>query len=94
MSQIRLQKSPEMAAVLAFLKRKYHLLSEADIIKVALSEKYQRERGDSLKNEHIKRSWDELKREGKKLGDKLLAKKGLKREDLTEEDLYHLLEHV
>lgn len=43
MSQIRLNKTPELEAVLAFLRRKYRVLSEAEIIKVALAEKYKKE---------------------------------------------------
>lgn len=46
MSQIRLQKTQELEEVLAFLKSKYHVLSEAEIIKVALAEKYKKEMGD------------------------------------------------
>lgn len=43
MSQIRLNKTPELEEVLAFLRNKYRLLSEAEIIKVALAEKYSKE---------------------------------------------------
>jgi len=43
MSQIRLNKTAELEEVLAFLKSKYRLLSEAEIIKVALAEKYSKE---------------------------------------------------
>lgn len=95
MQQIRITRTPELDEVLASLKQKYRLLSEAEIIKVVLSEKYSRELIKPKKrDQHIKRAWEELKIEGKKLGDKLLAKKGLKREDMSEEDLYNLLENV
>ncbi len=43
MAQIRLNKTPELAEVLAFLRSKYRVLSEAEIIKVALAEKYKKE---------------------------------------------------
>lgn len=43
MSQIRLNKTSELEEVLAFLQSKYRLLSEAEIIKVALAEKYSKE---------------------------------------------------
>lgn len=43
MSQIRLNKTQELEEVLAFLRSKYRLLSEAEIIKVALAEKYAKE---------------------------------------------------
>lgn len=46
MAQIRLQKTPELEEVLAFLRRKYCVLSEAEIIKVALAEKYKKEMED------------------------------------------------
>ena len=46
MSQIRLNKTPEMEEVLAYLRGKYRILSEAEIIKVALAEKYKTEMGD------------------------------------------------
>jgi hypothetical protein len=44
MSQIRLNKTRELEEVLAFLRSQYHLLSEAEIIKVALAEKYKKEK--------------------------------------------------
>ncbi|OGH24913.1 MAG: hypothetical protein A3B47_02280 [Candidatus Levybacteria bacterium RIFCSPLOWO2_01_FULL_39_24] len=43
MSQIRLTKTPELEGVLAFLRNKYRLLSEAEIIKISLAEKYLKE---------------------------------------------------
>ncbi len=43
MAQIRLNKTSELEEVLAFLRSKYRLLSEAEIIKVALAEKYAKE---------------------------------------------------
>lgn len=46
MSQVRLQKTPELEEVLAFLRNKYRVLSEAEIIKVALAEKYKKEIGE------------------------------------------------
>lgn len=46
MSQIRLNKSPELKEVLAFLRSRYRVLSEAEIIKVALAEKYKKEMED------------------------------------------------
>ena len=47
MTQIRLTKTPELEEVLAFLRSKYRVLSEAEIIKVALAEKYKKEIGDA-----------------------------------------------
>ncbi len=42
-TQIRLTRTPDIDKVLSFLRSKYQLLSEAEIIKVALSEKYNQE---------------------------------------------------
>lgn len=41
--QIRLARTADLNKVLAYLRSKYQLLSEADIIKLALSEKYNQE---------------------------------------------------
>jgi hypothetical protein len=91
MQQIRLTKTPELEEVLSYLRDKYRLLSEAEIIKLALSEKYSKEVKEPIEEDRrIKKAWEELKIEGKKLGDKLLAKKGLKREDVTEQQFYDL----
>lgn len=43
MSQIRLNKTPELEEALAFLRSKYLLLSEAEILKVALAQMYRKE---------------------------------------------------
>lgn len=40
MSQVRLTKTEDINAVLSYLRGRYPLLSEAEIIKMALSEKY------------------------------------------------------
>ena len=43
MSQIRLNRTSELDEVLTYLRNKYRVLSEAEIIKVALAEKYKKE---------------------------------------------------
>ncbi len=92
MNQIRLQKTPEIEKVLEYLKDKYRLLSEAEIIKVALSEKYYNESKETpVKDQDIRNAYANLMRSGKKLGDRFLAKKGLKRENVSEEEFYNLL---
>ena len=92
MQQIRLTKTPEIEKVLAFLQRKYHLLSEAEVIKVALSEKYHKEKEETVaSDQQLRKTWEELTLEGKQLGDRLLAEKGLKRENLTEQEFYNLV---
>lgn len=90
MNQIRLNKTPQIEKVLSFLKNKYHLLSEAEIIKVALSEKYLKEAEAIEKEQRVKKAWEYLKVEGKKIGDRMLAEKGLKRADVTEQQFYDL----
>lgn len=86
MSQVRLNRTPQLEKVLTFLHRKYRLLSEAEIIKVALSEKYSKELEDDLE---VKNSYNRFMAEGKKLGDKLLRQRGLKRADISEEEFYN-----
>lgn len=93
MNQIRLTKTLELEKVLSYLRGKYRLLSEAEIIKVALSEKYYKEIDSTEKDQRIKQLFGKLTVEGKKLGDKFLERKGLKREDVTEEEFYHLLKN-
>ena len=100
MQQIRLTKTQELEKVLSYLKDKYSLLSEAEIIKLALSEKYHRDLkpvekdAEAEKERELRKAYRRLMKEGKKIGDRLLAEKGLKREDMSEEDLYRLLENV
>ncbi len=45
-SHIRLARTPEVDKVISYLRIKYVLLSEAEIVKLALSEKYQKEMRD------------------------------------------------
>lgn len=92
MQQIRLTKTPEIERVLSFLQRKYPVMSEAEIIKMILSERYHEETKTTMENEiQFRKMYAELKAEGKKLGDKLLKQKGLKREDVTEEEFYSII---
>ena len=91
MPQIRLTKTPEIKEVLSFLQRKYPVMSEAEIIKMALSEKYYQETQGMAKEKQFGKMYSKLKAEGKKLGDKLLAEKGLKRKDVNEEQFYNLI---
>lgn len=51
MNQIRLQKTPEIEKALEYLKDKYRLLSESEIVKVALSEKYYNESQEKSQKE-------------------------------------------
>lgn len=92
MSQIRLARTPEIDNVLTFLRGKYPIMSEAEIIKMALSQKYREEVEESSEKEkQVADAYTYLMSEGKKLGDKFLAKKGLKRENVSEEQFAALL---
>ena len=55
MSQVRLTKTEDIDAVLSYLREHYPLLSEAEIIKMALSEKYHRTVRESM-DEDMRRS--------------------------------------
>jgi len=55
MSQIRLNKTPEVEEVLTYLRGKYILLSEAEIIKVALAEKYSKEVSTAIVDEETEK---------------------------------------
>ena len=89
MNQIRLQKTPEIEKVLSYLRSKYSVLSEAEILKLALSEKYYREISSVETEQQFRKLYQDLKIEGKKLGDKLLAKSGLKRKNVSEVEFYN-----
>lgn len=86
---IRVIKTPDVDIVISFLRSRYNLLSEAEIIKLALSEKYQKEKVMAVEQDIVLRQ--KLNRaieEGGEIGDKLLAAKGLKRENMTEQEIY------
>lgn len=93
MNQIRLTKTPDVAKVLNYLKDKYRLLSEAEIIKVALSEKYYKEIDPKEDEQDVKKLFKKITTEGRKLGNKFLKGKGLRREDVTEEEFYRLIKN-
>jgi len=92
-TQIRLTRNPDINKVLSFLQSKYQLLSEADIIKMALSEKFQKERENIFelqKERRVKEAWEYVKKEGKKLGDKMMREKGLDPKKVSEQEFYNL----
>jgi len=66
-------------------------LSEDEIIKLALSEVYNREVQDTLeRKQKLREAFYHAIEEGGKAGDKFLAQRELKREDLTEQEIYDL----
>lgn len=52
MQQIRLTRTADLNGVLSFLKERYPLLSEAEIIKMALSNQYYQETEGGLKGQN------------------------------------------
>jgi hypothetical protein len=90
-SSIRLVKTPDVEKVMSSLRKRYNLLSEAEIIKLALSEVYNREVQDTLeRKQKLRETFYRAIEEGGKAGDKLLAQRVLKLEDLTEQEIYDL----
>ena len=92
-SQIRLARTPDVNKVLTFLRGKYQLLSEADIIKLALSEKYVKEKeaaSDTEKDQQLRKAYPHLMREGKKIGNRLMREKGLDPKKVTEQEFYDI----
>ena len=51
MQQIRITRTTDLDSVLSFLKERYPLLSEAEIIKMALSNQYYQESGNRFSKE-------------------------------------------
>lgn len=89
-SQIRLTRTPDVNKVLTFLQDKYQLLSEADIIKVALSEKYKKEKEEAEEERELKEAYKHLMKEGKKIGNRLMREKGLDPKKVTEQQFYDI----
>lgn len=90
MNQIRLNKTPEIEKVLTYLQGRYRILSEAEILKIALSEKYYREAEGKEKEEEIRKAYKHLMKEGKKLGNRLMRDKGLDPKKVTEQEFYDI----
>ena len=56
MQQIRITRTTDLDSVLSFLKERYPLLSEAEIIKMALSNQYHQETSGNQKR-YTKEEW-------------------------------------
>lgn len=86
LNYIRIAKTPDVERVLSDLRARFSLLNEAEIIKLALSEVHNREMGDKLEREQkLREAFKRAVEEGGKRGDELLAQKGIKRENMTEQ---------
>lgn len=97
MQQVRLTKTEELERVLSYLKNKYRLLSEAEIIKLALSEKYNRdlkpvekEESEEGKQQKLQEAFKRLTKEGRKIGIRLMKEKGLDPKKVTEQQFHDL----
>jgi hypothetical protein len=96
MQQIRLTKTSELEKVLSYLRDRYRLLSEAEIIKLALSEKYQRDlkpmekEEDAEKEKKLREAFKRLMKEGRKIGIRLMKEKGLDPKKVTEQQFHDL----
>lgn len=90
-SYIRIARTPDVKKAISDLQARYSLLSEAEIIKLALSETHTKNEEKAMKNEQkLRKAFNHAIGEGGKIGDKLLAKKGLKRENMTEQQIYDI----
>lgn len=89
-TSIRLVRTPDIDKVISYLRNKYNLLSEAEIIKLALSKVYKEELKEEVGEQKVREAYSHAMEEGHKIGDRLLAERGLKREDLTEQQIYDL----
>lgn len=95
-SYIRIARTPDVERVLSDLRRRFSLLNESEIIKLALSEVHNKEVEAKMEKEQkLRERFNRAIEEGGKVGDKIidkvLAEKGLKREDMTEEQIYDLI---
>lgn len=89
LSHIRLARTPELERVIAYLRNRYSLLSEAEIIKLALSEKYQKEIEKNMEKERqLRKAYHHAMEEGRKVGIKMIKDKGLDPDKVSEQEFY------
>lgn len=101
LKQIRINKTPLIEQALIVLQsKKYPLLEENEIVKYLISREYNEakkeidnNKGDKEKQE-IKKILQAIYKSGNKYGKAFLEKKGLKKESLTEEQLYELVKNA
>ena len=91
-SYIRIARTPDVEKVLSDLRSRYSLLSEAEIIKLALSEVHNKELEDNIdKEKRVREAYKHAMDEGKKIGIKLMKEKGLDPDKVTEQEFYDLI---
>ena len=90
-SYIRIARTPDVDRVISDLRARYSLLSEAEIIKLALSEAHTRKLEKTMKNEQkLRKAYKHAMEEGRKIGDKMMREKGLDPKKVTEQQFYDL----
>jgi hypothetical protein len=89
LTYIRIAKTPEVEKVLADLHARFSLLSESEIVRLALSEVHNKRLAAEMEQEQtLRQAFTRAIAEGGKVGDKILAEKGLERKGMTEQELY------
>jgi hypothetical protein len=90
-AHIRIARTPDVEQVLSFLRGKLNLLSDAEIIKLALSEKYHKEVEEQMEKEKkLRQAFHHAMEEGRKVGIRLMKEKGLDPDTVTEQEFYDL----
>ena len=90
-SYIRIARTPDVDRVISDLRARYSLLSEAEIIKLALSEAHTRKLEKTMKNEQkLRKAYRHAMEEGRKIGDRMMREKGLDPKKVTEQQFYDL----
>lgn len=90
-SYIRIARTPEVNKVISDLRSRYSLLSEAEIIKLALSEVHTRRMEETMKKEQqLRKAYTHAMEEGRKIGDRMMREKGLDPKKVTEQQFYDI----
>lgn len=87
--QVRITKNDQIQTILDSLREKFQLTSDAELFKMALGAFYNQYTQESKAK--FKTTLETLSTKSKKYGDEYLAQKGLKRENMSDEDLLNLL---
>lgn len=86
---IRIARTPEVDRTLADLRARFNLLSDAEIIKLLLSEAHNKDLEAKMEKEQkIREAFKYAVEKGGKRGDEILAQMGLKRENMSEQEIY------
>lgn len=89
---IRIAKTPDVERVLSDLRARFGLLNEAEIIRLALSEVHNKEMENKMEQEQkLREAFNHAIEEGGTRGDEFLSQKGIKRENMTEPELYEAI---